>query len=125
MIKHFSDLAANERTYLSWIRSAIALMTFGFLIEKFELFLQVVSAQIDLKTNLKSTASIEAIGVAMMIVSVVIMIGATIRFIIIRKNILSDKEAGGVSGAIGLLLSLFLVLVSLFLVGYIWLRLFY
>ena len=54
MIKHYTDLAANERTYLAWVRTAIAMMAFGFLIEKFELFLRLISAQVHLKNHMKS-----------------------------------------------------------------------
>ena len=36
-------LFAAERTLLAWQRSAIALMGFGFLVERFGLFLQIVA----------------------------------------------------------------------------------
>ena len=38
MIERYSDHAANERTFLAWVRTAIAIMAFGFLVEKFDLF---------------------------------------------------------------------------------------
>ena len=41
MIQRYSDHAANERTFLAWIRTAIAVMAFGFLVERFDLFLQI------------------------------------------------------------------------------------
>ena len=41
MIERYSDHAANERTFLAWIRTAIAVMAFGFLVERFDLFLQI------------------------------------------------------------------------------------
>lgn len=44
MIDNFRDHAANERTYLAWIRTAIALMAFGFVIEKFDLFLRYIAS---------------------------------------------------------------------------------
>jgi putative membrane protein len=43
MIRNFSDYAANERTFLAWVRSAIAVMAFGFLVAKFDLFLKVAA----------------------------------------------------------------------------------
>ena len=43
MIEHYTDHAANERTFLAWIRTAIAVAAFGFLVEKFDLVLQVAS----------------------------------------------------------------------------------
>jgi len=43
MIKRYSDHAANERTFLAWVRTAIAVMAFGFLIERFDLFVRVAA----------------------------------------------------------------------------------
>ena len=40
MIRNFRDHAANERTFLAWVRTAIAVMAFGFLIERFDLLLK-------------------------------------------------------------------------------------
>jgi putative membrane protein len=37
MIKSYTDHAANERTYLAWVRTALAFMGFGLLIERFDL----------------------------------------------------------------------------------------
>ncbi len=47
MIARFSDHAANERTYLAWVRTAIAVMAFGFLVEKFDLFLEVATRSLE------------------------------------------------------------------------------
>jgi putative membrane protein len=44
MISGYSDHAANERTFLAWIRTGIAVMAFGFVIEKFNLFLLTIAA---------------------------------------------------------------------------------
>ena len=38
MIRDYSDHAANERTFLAWLRTGIAVIAFGFVIEKFNLF---------------------------------------------------------------------------------------
>ena len=43
MIRNFSDHAANERTFLAWIRTAIAVMAFGFLVARFNLFLRIAA----------------------------------------------------------------------------------
>jgi hypothetical protein len=44
MIRNFSDHSANERTFLAWVRTAIAVMAFGFLVKKFDLFLEVAGS---------------------------------------------------------------------------------
>lgn len=40
MIKDYQDNAANERTYLTWVRTGITVAVFGFVIEKLNLFLE-------------------------------------------------------------------------------------
>ncbi|MFZ6006727.1 MAG: YidH family protein, partial [Nitrospirota bacterium] len=34
---------ANERTFLAWIRTSIGIMAFGFVVEKFALFVKQIS----------------------------------------------------------------------------------
>ena len=38
MIQGYSDYAANERTFLAWVRTGVAVIAFGFVIEKFNIF---------------------------------------------------------------------------------------
>jgi putative membrane protein len=38
-----TDHLANERTFLAWIRTSIAIMAFGFVVVKFALFIKQVS----------------------------------------------------------------------------------
>ena len=40
MIERYSDHASNERTMLAWVRTGIALIAFGFVLEKFHRFLK-------------------------------------------------------------------------------------
>ena len=81
MINRFRDLAANERTYLAWIRTAIAVMAFGFLVEKFDLFISYISHAVGDNIRFKSSVSVEYVGLGLMFVSVAIIVGSTIRFI--------------------------------------------
>jgi putative membrane protein len=43
MIRDFGDHAANERTFLAWVRTGIAAIAFGFVIEKFNFFLMTLT----------------------------------------------------------------------------------
>ena len=43
MIRNYSDHAANERTFLAWVRTGIAVIAFGLVIKKFDLFLQSIA----------------------------------------------------------------------------------
>ncbi len=44
MISGYSEHAANERTFLARIRTGIAVIAFGFVVEKFNLFLLTIAA---------------------------------------------------------------------------------
>jgi putative membrane protein len=50
MIERYGDRAANERTFLAWVRTAIAVMAFGFLVEKFDLFLEIAGQTLARRT---------------------------------------------------------------------------
>ena len=43
MIQSFGDHAANERTFLAWVRTGIAVIALGFVIEKFNLFVTMLA----------------------------------------------------------------------------------
>ena len=44
MIRDYRDHAANERTFLAWVRTGIAVIAFGFLIEKLNLFVLTIAS---------------------------------------------------------------------------------
>jgi putative membrane protein len=43
MIRNFSDHAANERTFLAWTRTGLAVVAFGFVVEKFNGMVETVA----------------------------------------------------------------------------------
>jgi putative membrane protein len=121
VIPHFSDHAANERTYLAWVRTAIAVMAFGFLIERFDLFLTYASTNAShaarkLHLHLRTT---EWIGLLLIVFGALIILLASARFLRNRRDIaLARTEA--YAGPVGeKLLAAILVLLGLFLVVYV------
>ena len=81
MIKRFSDHAANERTFLAWIRTAIAVEAFGFLVEKFDVFLRVSSRTggVTSPSIIGETIS-DVVGLLLLLLGGMIVVLATIRF---------------------------------------------
>ena len=43
MITRYTDHAANERTFLAWIRTSLAVIAFGFFLAKLNVFVDVTS----------------------------------------------------------------------------------
>jgi putative membrane protein len=44
MIRGYTDHAANERTFLAWARTGIAVIAFGFVIEKLNWFVLTIAS---------------------------------------------------------------------------------
>lgn len=84
------DHLANERTFLAWIRTSIGIMAFGFVVEKFALFMKrlsllLVNEQTPIQINrseiLQGYSS--TFGVVLVAFGVLISIFAYIKF---KKN---------------------------------------
>lgn len=117
MIPRFSDHAANERTYLAWVRTAIAIMAFGFVIERFDLFLAYLSGGAGPAPHHSHTAQL--VGLALIVLSVVMMFAATLRYIHHRKAISAGTETGYGSAWGDALLALMLICLGAFLIAYV------
>jgi len=87
MIRGYSDHAANERTFLAWLRTSIAVIAFGFVVEKLNLFaLTAVSAP---SLNEASRSQLEKLsgplgrgaGHAFIVVGILFIVVATFRFV--------------------------------------------
>ncbi len=93
MIKRYSDHAANERTFLAWVRTAIAVMAFGFLIERFDLFLRYAAPTIaQQQVVLRGQSFANAAGLVFIVIGVGMIVLSGIRFVRTRHAIDSDAE---------------------------------
>ena len=118
MIKRYSDHAANERTFLAWVRTAIAVMAFGFVIERFDLFLQVAAPQLALKQAAPHSQMIANLaGLAFIGIGVVMIVIASVRFVKTAKAIETDDAMPSPGERFDVALAVLLVLlgVALFL----------
>jgi putative membrane protein len=117
MIQGYADHAANERTFLAWVRTGVAVIAFGFVIEKFNLFLLSLLDLTSLDPIRRS--QVEKLsgpttpyqGLALIVVGIVLLIVATIRFVR-TERLLSDRNAHPISGTrLEVLLSAVLVMI--------------
>jgi putative membrane protein len=125
MIRGYSDHAANERTFLAWVRTGIAVIAFGFVIEKFDLFVRTLASagalgpahRPQLERLTQPLGRYE--GIALILAGAVLVIAAAVRFI--RTERLLDAQetysAGGVRAE--LILSGVLALIAVGLSAYL------
>lgn len=92
VIKNFSDHAANERTYLAWVRTGVAVMAFGFLVEKFDIFLSYIAKALHKVSSAHSGMhAAQVLGMGLVVLGILMMVIATIRFAWTGREI--DEEA--------------------------------
>ncbi len=96
MIERYSDHAANERTFLAWVRTAIAVMAFGFLVERFDLFLQI-AGQTLARRALSSGGQLAGniAGLILIALGAATIIVALVRFLKTSRDIDSPERIAG------------------------------
>ena len=86
MIERYSDHAANERTFLAWVRTAIAIMAFGFLVEKFDLFVSMAAREMESRRPAVRLPSVggqtlaNIAGLALIVLGCATLVLAIVRF---------------------------------------------
>jgi putative membrane protein len=88
-----ADHLANERTFLAWIRTSIALMGFGFVIVKFALFIRQMGLVLGERANISVNTGrgySAVIGVVMVIVGAVMAVLAFLRYRSIERQLKKD-----------------------------------
>src|SRR5580704_2744302 len=113
MIRNFSDHSANERTFLAWVRTAIAVMAFGFLVEKFDLFLELAAPSLAGRTlSLPSQKFGNVAGLALIVLGTAMVAMAAACFLMTAKAIDSDEQLRGPRSRVDLALAALLVLLG-------------
>lgn len=119
MIQHYSDHAANERTFLAWVRTAIAVMGFGFLIERFDIFLATMASGASSRPVVHGYRFANEAGLAFIFLGVAMTVVATIRFFRIARQIDKTETVPGSGPLFDLALAALLVLLGLSLFLYL------
>ncbi|CAF0702728.1 YidH family protein [Candidatus Methylacidithermus pantelleriae] len=119
MKKNFSDHSANERTFLAWIRTGIGIMAFGFLVERFTIFLHVLQYEVTRKPLEQGWRGGASFGFAFLLLGAFTIAFGTVRYWYVKRQIDSprledsdffvwDVVFGFLLAAAGLFLALYL-----------------
>ncbi|NPA94174.1 MAG: DUF202 domain-containing protein [Thermodesulfobacteria bacterium] len=77
---------ANERTFLAWIRTSVSIMGFGFVVEKFSLFLWL-DKRLDKDISSTSLEISNLLGVIFIGLGAIMGFLAMLRFVKVEKEI--------------------------------------
>jgi putative membrane protein len=112
-----ADHLANERTFLAWIRTSIAMMGFGFVIVKFALFIRQITFALAEKAVVTQKGYSAVIGVIMVAVGAIIAAMAFMRYRNIEKQLSTNSYFP--SQWLSVLVTLTIIIVSILLVLYL------
>jgi putative membrane protein len=88
MIPSYSDHAANERTFLAWIRTGLTIMALGFVIERLDLFLASLGPAGRASTlPMVRAPEIHGLSVGLVSLAIILILGAGYRFVDINRAI--------------------------------------
>jgi len=108
-------LFAAERTLLAWQRNAIALMGFGFVVERFGLFLQMVGHQ---AVSSAQRGFSLGLGIFMLVLGATTALVSARQFREVVKNLAPDVAPPGYWTSAGVGLNIVVALVALVLALY-------
>lgn len=108
---------ANERTFLAWIRTSIAVMAFGFVVEKFSLFVKQMADYMGKAAVPPQPGYSSLIGIVLVGLGVLMAVVAFLRFKIVERQINEDTYQP--SSILSVLLFLSLLAVGMFLLLYL------
>jgi uncharacterized membrane protein YidH (DUF202 family) len=108
---------ANERTFLAWIRTSVAIMAFGFVVEKFSLFVKQMAYYLGKETSPPSQGYSSTIGIVLVGLGVLMGVLAFIRYKKVERQI--DDDSYHPSVILGVLLVLSVIAIGFFLVLYL------
>ena len=100
---HVTDHLANERTFLAWIRTAIAVMTLGVAINRFALFLMEMHQVVPEARNL-ANRHVEKLGIGLVLLGIVLLVGSTWHYIHVGRTIDDENYRPSVRIMVGTVL---------------------
>ena len=108
---------ANERTFLAWIRTSVGIMAFGFVVEKFSLFLKQVQYFLGKEITAPSHGYSSVFGIVLVGLGALMGVLSFIRYKKNEKEI--DEDMYQPSLILDVLLTLSVLAIGIFLVIYL------
>jgi putative membrane protein len=82
-----AEILANERTFLAWVRTSIAVMSLGFVIARFSLWMRELSSGVNPAMRVHRTGISEALGECMIGLGAVLTAFAAWRYRVVNRAI--------------------------------------
>lgn len=107
--KQATEFLANERTFLAWIRTSIAIISLGFVIAKFRIWLQDIARAGSVSLPPSKLGDSFKIGIGMMALGGLLTVLAAWRYHLVNRQI----EEGKVTADRGLIVFVTILVATL------------
>jgi uncharacterized membrane protein YidH (DUF202 family) len=108
---------ANERTFLAWIRTSVAVMAFGFVVEKFSLFVKQMAYYMGKEASPPAPGYSSLIGILLVGLGMLMGVLAFIRYKKVERQI--DEDTYTPSALLSVLLAISVIVIGMFLLLYL------
>lgn len=115
--KKASEHLANERTFLAWVRTSVSIMSLGFVVAKFGLWLRELSTRFDAHVPSRGSGTSTPIGIGMVAFGGALALLASQRYHSVNRQI--DQGAVKPDRALILLMTVGMAALALLMMGYI------
>jgi putative membrane protein len=114
--KQATEFLANERTFLAWIRTSIAVISMGFVVTKFSIWLRELAVRLNPQAVPRRMGASLPIGITLMALGGALAVLAARRYWVVNRSI----ERGRVTADHGLviLVTLLVLLLALAMIIY-------
>lgn len=108
---------ANERTFLAWIRTSIGIMAFGFVVEKFALFVKQISYLLGKEVVPPPRGYSSFFGISLVVLGALMGVLSFIRYKKVERQI--DEDTYQPSLILDMLLTISVLAIGIFLAIYL------
>lgn len=112
-----TEYLANERTFLAWIRTSLAIISLGFVVAKFSLWLQELAVGLNAGIHIYQPGLSMPIGVTMMAVGGLVTALAAWRYHAVNRAI--ERGVYIIDRGLVILLTVVVTLLCVAMIGYL------
>ena len=114
--KQAAEYLANERIFLAWVRASIAVVSLGFVVTKFSVWLHELAVRLNPSATPPRTGASLPIGVTLMALGGLLVVLAARRYWVVNRSISSGKVSA--DHGLVILVTIMVVLLALYMIVY-------
>ena len=115
--KKATEHLANERTFLAWVRTSIAIMSLGFVVARFGLWLRELAVRVSPGAPIHGSGLSAPIGIGMIVLGGLLALLAAWSFHVVNRQI--DRGRVAVDRALVLLIAIAMGALAAVMVAYL------